>query len=121
MRCANRWRSSSTLSRRISPIWIFNGLTLDIHDLGSIFEAEGIVGLGADRAQKRNRIANCFGIAIAKLDPLTCAFAACLHTCLSAPDHDDVIQHHEALPAKRRQAGKKDPERVKEVALALEA
>src|SRR5215469_8880455 len=71
-----------------SSIRQIDGLRGDVNHLRSIFETESIIGLGTDRSEERDRIANGLSISIEKLDLLTGALTASLHAGLAAPHHD---------------------------------
>ena len=66
-------------------------LALDVDDLGVVFEAEAVVGLGADGCEEGHAVAHGFYVAVDEFDLLAGALAACLHAGLSRPHHDDVV------------------------------
>ncbi len=74
-----------------AAVGILDGLAGDVDDLGTVFEAEAVVALGADGGEEGNCVAYCFGVSVEELDALAGAFSASLHAGLAAPDHDDVV------------------------------
>ncbi len=79
-------------------VGVFDELAGDVDDLGAVFEAQAIIGLGADSGEEGNCLAHGLGVAVEELDALAGALSAGLHAGLPAPDHDDVVaQAEEAI------------------------
>ena len=68
-----------------------DGLGLDADDLGTVLDAEAVVGLVGDGAKEGKRVAQGFGVAFLELHFLTRPLTAGLHRGLAAPEHDDVV------------------------------